>query len=298
MDIRQLRYFVAVAEELHFGRAAERLHIAQPALSQQIRNLEAELGVQLLQRGGRGVTLTDPGERLLEESVAVLARFDAAVATMARVRHGDVGTVRLGVFSGPARMLLPELLSELRARHPAVEVVTQLMSARAQEAALRDGGLDVAMLPWQPESPLEGRVISRERLGLALPADHALASGEVVKPSDMNVLPVVWMARASEPELYDSILARLGAAGGRPASLLEASTPESSVSIVAAGVAASLKTAREVERAVATGERVAWRPIADVDLEIVTVAAWNPGRMSRKVEDVLEVLARCQAEGR
>ena len=141
-------------------------------------------------------------------------------------------------------------------------------------------------------------MISRERLGLALPADLALAASEVVKPSEMNVLPVVWMARASEPELYDSILARLDAAGGRPASLLEASTPESSVSIVAAGVAASLKTAGKVERAVATGERVAWRPIADIDLEIATVAAWDPARTSRNVEAVLEVLGRWQAEGR
>lgn len=298
MDIRQLRYFVAVAEELHFARAAERLHIAQPALSQQVRSLEAELGVQLLERGPRQVTLTDAGERLLEEARAVLARFDAALATMARVRDGDLGRVRIGVFAGPVRLMLPELLGDLRRLHPDLEVVTHLMSARAQESALRDGGLDVATLPWEPKPPLHGRVISRQALGLALPAGHALAARAAIEPPELSALPVVWMARASEPELYDSILARLTAAGGRPESLLEASTPESSVSIVAAGVATSLKTRSEVERAAASGERVIWRPIAGLDLEILTVAAWDPGRRSRGRDAVLEVLESRTAEAR
>src|ERR671933_944384 len=136
LDPRLLRTFVVVADELHFGRAAARLHIAQPALSQQVRALEAELGLQLLQRGARGATLTDAGVRLREEALAVVARFDAAVATMARVRDGSIGAVRIGVFSGPVRFRLAAVLGELRRVHPDLEVLTVQMAARAQEAAL------------------------------------------------------------------------------------------------------------------------------------------------------------------
>ena len=103
MDVRQLRYFATLAEELHFGRAAERLHIAQPALSQQIKSLESELGLLLLERTSRGVALTDAGKRLRDEARGVIGRFDEAVETMRRVRDGTVGALRVGVFPGPLR---------------------------------------------------------------------------------------------------------------------------------------------------------------------------------------------------
>jgi DNA-binding transcriptional LysR family regulator len=292
VDVRQLRYFLAVADELHFGRAAARLHIAQPALSQQVRALEAELGLQVLERGARGVTLTDAGARLREEALAVVARFDVAVATMARVRDGSIGAVRVGVFSGPVRLRLAAVLSELRRVYPDLEVLTVQMSARAQEAALRDGGLEIALLPWEPAPPLQSRVIDRQPLGLALPAGHPLAARASVSPSELRSLALVWMGRSSDPDLYDAILGKLDAAGGRPASLLEATTPESSLSIVAAGVAASLKTRQEVEMAVAAGDRVTWTPFAGVELQIATVTAWDPARVSPARDAVLEILTR------
>jgi DNA-binding transcriptional LysR family regulator len=291
VDIRQMRYFLAVADELHFGRAAARIRVAQPALSQQIRSLEAELGVQLLERGARGVKLTDAGARLRVEAEAVVARFEAAVATMARVRDGALGAVRVGVFSGPVRMRLPAMLGQLRERHPELDVLTRLMPARAQEMALRDGALDIALLPWEPQSPLEGRVIDCQQLGVALPTEHPLAAGEAVAAADLRHVALVWMARASDPELYDAIISKLEAAGGRPASLLEAATPESSLSIVAAGVAASLKTHAEVEQASALGEGLVWRPLEGLDLEIVTVVAWDPSHASSGRDAVLAVLA-------
>ena len=292
MDVRQLRYFLAVADELHFGRAAARLYIAQPALSQQVRALEAELGVQLLERGSRGVKLTDAGARLREEALAVVARFDVAVATMARVRDGSVGAVRVGVFSGPVRLRLGAVLGELRRVHPDLEILTVQMSARAQEAALGDGGLEIALLPWEPAASLQSRVIERQPLGLALPAQHPLAARGSVTAAELRSVALVWMGRSSDPDLYDAILGKLDAAGGRPASLLEATTPESSLSIVAAGVAASLKTREEVEVAVAAGERVIWMPLTGVELEIATVAAWDAARVSPARDAVLEILTR------
>lgn len=289
-----MRYFVALAEELHFGRAAKRLHVAQPALSQQIRSLERELGVRLVERTSRGATLTDAGTRFLAEASAVVARFDAAIATMARVRNGELGTLRVGVFPGPVSFLLPEALAELRERLPDVEVATVALPLLLQEQALADGSLDLAFLPWRPRPPLRALTVAHERIGLALPADHPLADVAEVEPHELSRLAVVWFARESAPDVYDAVLAKLDAAGGRPRSLLESATPEASLSIVAAGLAASLKTEQEVLRN--TGGGVVWKPLAGVDLELEVVAAWHPERQGGPVRELLDVLARSHNE--
>jgi DNA-binding transcriptional LysR family regulator len=289
-----MRYFVALAEELHFGRAAERLHVAQPALSQQIRSLERELGVRLLERTSRGATLTDAGARFLAEASAVVTRFDAAIATMARVRDGELGTLRVGVFPGPVSFLLPEALAELRERMPDVEVVTVALPLVSQEQAVADGRLDLAFLPWHPKPPLRELIVARERIGVALPADHPLSDVAEFDPRALSQLAVVWFARESAPDVYDAVLAKLDAVGGRPRSLLESATPEASLSIVAAGLAASLKTEQEVLHS--TGDGVVWKPIAGVDLELEVVAAWHPEREGEPARELLEVLARSHNE--
>lgn len=285
-----MRYFVALAEELHFGRAAERLHVAQPALSQQIRSLERELGVRLLERTSRGAILTDAGTRFRAEAAAVIARFDAAVATMARVRDGELGTLRVGVFPGPVSFLLPEALAELRRVMPDVEVVTVAMPLLLQEQAVMDGTLDLAFLPWRPKSPLRELTVARERIGVALPADHPLADVAELDPRALSHLAVVWFARENAPEVYDAVLAKLEAAGGRPRSLLESATPEASLSIVAAGLAASLKTEQEVLQSTAGG--VVWKPIAGVTPELEVLAVWHPERQGEPARELLAVLAR------
>jgi len=119
VEIRHLRYFVAVAEELNFGRAAARLHVAQPGLSQQIKALEAELGVRLFDRTRRRVALTEPGSMLLAEAYAVLSRFDQCLETMRQARGRSPRTaIRIGMYSEFSRMRGPALVAELRRRHP------------------------------------------------------------------------------------------------------------------------------------------------------------------------------------
>jgi DNA-binding transcriptional LysR family regulator len=292
VDVRQLRYFVAVAEELHFGRAASRLHIAQPALSQQIRILERELGVQLLERSHRSVALTDAGARLVVEARSVLARFDEAVEVMGRVRDGSVGSLRVGVFPGPLRTVLPPVLVELRRRRPDVEVETRFV--QEQPAALLDGRLDLALMPSFGQMgvvpPLAEKVVGRERLGIAVPAAHSLARKQLLGATDLAGLPFVFMARESGPDVYDTVLAALRTAGVRPRSMLESSTPESSLSIVAAGLAASVKTRSEVAAAHAAGDRVVWRPLSNFDLELSIVAAWDTRRVTALLGLLLELL--------
>ncbi len=296
MDIRQLRYFAALAEELHFHRAAARLHIAQPALSQQIRSLEHELGLQLFERTNRRVALTDAGAHLLTEAAAVIARFEEAVETMQRVRAGELGTLRIGVFPGPLGRLLPEILAELRRRNAEVEVATRYLPARDQVTAVLEGRLDLALLPSlsapHTPAPLVGKVIDRRPLGVAVPAGHALAKKRRLAPRDLDGLPLVWMARASDPSVYDAVLAALTAAGVRPRSLLESSTPESSLSIVAAGLGVSVKTEAEVVQARAAAEEVVWKPLAGFEVKLLTVAAWHPDRVTAALSSLLEVLDR------
>ena len=300
MDIRQLRYFVALAEELHFHRAAARLHIAQPALSQQIRSLERELGLQLVERTNRRVSLTDAGARLLTEATAVVARFDEAVANMQRVRAGELGTLRIGIFPGPLRQLVPGILAELQRRRPDVDVATRYLPGLDQITAVLDGRLDLALIPSisasQPEAPLAAKVIDRQRLGIAVPAGDALARKRRVQPQDLAGLPLVWMARTIDPGLYDTILAALTAAGVQPRSLQESSTPEASLSIVAAGLGVSVKTEGEVAQARAAGEQVVWKPLAGFEFELLTVAAWHPRRVTAALRSLLEVLDRHVSE--
>jgi DNA-binding transcriptional LysR family regulator len=291
MDVRQLRYFVAVADERHFGRAAEKLHIAQPALSQQIRSLETQLGLRLFERTSRGVVLTDAGSRLLDEARGVLARFDDAVETMRRVKEGELGVLRVGVFPGPLREFLPPVLAELRRQLPEVDVETRSIPTDEQVGALLDARLDLALLPslrqLELPEPLVGEVISREPLGIAVPAAHPLARQRELSGPEVTALPLVFMARDAAPDVYDTVLATLRAVGAQPRSLLESSTPESSVAIVAAGLAVSVKTRSEVEAA----DGVVWRLLAGFGLELSIVAAFDPRRMTPPLRLLVDLLA-------
>jgi DNA-binding transcriptional LysR family regulator len=178
-----VQYFVAVAEELHFGRAAARLHIAQPSLSQQIRQLEQQLGVMLLERTSRSVELTPAGESLLEEGRRLLAQAQRVVAT---VRSAAAKRLTVGFYGSAARTVLPEALREFNARHPSVDVtVRELLLDRIDE--IREGHVDVAftrLLPGQAD--LEIEVIGREARVVALSADHPLAERDSISFEDLR----------------------------------------------------------------------------------------------------------------
>ena len=280
MDLRHLRYFVAVAEELHFGRAAEKLHIAQPALSQQIKSLEGELGLRLVERTSRGVVLTDAGSRLFAEASSVVARFDEALETMRRIKEGSVGALRVGVFPGPLRAILPPALVELRRQQPEIDVETRFIPTDDQLRALLDARLDLALLPsigpLDAAPPLEAHVIDREPLGIAVPASHPAARKRELVADDLALLPLVFMSRDGAAQVYDTVLAALRGAGVQPRALLESSSPEASLSIVAAGLAVSVKARSEVD----AGDAVVWRKLIGFDLDLSIVAAWDTRRLT------------------
>lgn len=177
METRQLRYFVAVAETRHFGRAAERLHIAQSPLSQAIRQLEAQLGAPLFDRTTRRVDLTAAGEELLREAVRILASLDAARDQVGRVAAGALGRLRVGATGLATYRHVPVLVRRLAADLPGLELTftTELLTP-ALETALTDHRIDLAVLRAPVGDPaLAHHVLARERLVLAVPADHRLA---------------------------------------------------------------------------------------------------------------------------
>ena len=179
METRQLRYFVAVAETRHFGRAAERLQIAQSPLSQAIRQLEAQLGAPLFERTTRRVDLTAAGEALLPEAVRILASLDAARDQVGRVAAGALGRLRIGATGLATYRHVPELVRRLTADLPGLELAFSTdMLTPSLEAALADHRIDLAVLrPPVTDAGLAHHVLARERLVLAVPADHRLATG-------------------------------------------------------------------------------------------------------------------------
>jgi LysR family transcriptional regulator, benzoate and cis,cis-muconate-responsive activator of ben and cat genes len=216
-ELRHLRYFVAVAEELNFSRAAERLHMAQPPLSLAIRQLERELGAELFQRSTREVTLTEPGRAFLEGARRTLAEAERAVVSAKRAAAGDVGKLRLA-FSWSARYeTLPALGQAFRARHPDVELLAQEMWNAQMLPALRSGAVDVA-LALCPEVAADTvrEVIRAEPVVAVLGAGHALAGEEAIALSALAEEEFVFFPRELAPRLHDVLIGLCRRAGFEP----------------------------------------------------------------------------------
>jgi DNA-binding transcriptional LysR family regulator len=278
VEIRDLRYFLVLAEELHFGRASARLHIVQPALSQQLKRLERELGVVLVERSSRQVSLTPAGERLRREAAEVTRRFDRVEAVMARLRDGVDGRLVLGISPG----IRPELLQSLVlavTRTAGAEVTTTAANSAEAAHLLEQHRVDAALVHGRiAERDIAHRVIDVVPLGVAVPSSHRLARRRAVRARDLTGETLIWIGRDVEPQLFDSVMGRLTAAGYEPGPTQHPPTVDTSLNLVAAGIGVSLKFRHELRQAPRVG--VAWRPFADVELEVPTVLTWRRGDRS------------------
>ncbi|MFB9464294.1 LysR family transcriptional regulator [Streptomyces cinereospinus] len=233
---RDLRYFVAVAEELHFTRAAEQLYVSQPALSKQVRALERRLGVELFRRGPRGVALTEAGAALLPHARRVLAAWEAGAEAVARARTALRGTLRVGMSTSPGRGgLLPAIRSRFTAAHPEATVRLRHVGWDDPTAGLADGDADVAFV-WLPLPGAERyawTVLAEEPRLVALPETHPLADRPESDFADLLDEPFLALPQSTGP-LRDHWLA-LDARGGRPARIGAeiASTEETYEALVA-----------------------------------------------------------------
>ena len=244
MELRHLRYFIAVAEEGHITRAAERLGMQQPPLSQQIRALERELDVQLLRRKPRGVELTEAGRALLADARAILAHIDHAFATTRRTARGEQGRIAVGfTSSAPFHPFVPRVIRAFRESFPLIALTLEEGGTVELIEDLRHERIDAAFIRTQVADPMGVTInpLLEEAMLVALPSTHALAAGGT---ADGKPLPLAALAaetfivyrRRSGPGLYDAIFAACHAAGFSPLVGQEAPRIVSTLNLVAAGL--------------------------------------------------------------
>jgi DNA-binding transcriptional LysR family regulator len=272
MELRLLRYFTVVAEELHFSRAATRLNMAQPPLSQQIRHLEEELGVQLLARSRRHVELTEPGRQFLDSAREILALVDRAVTQVQRAARGEEGHITIGLVSSASyEDVLPRILRAYRERHPTVAITLQEMSSGEQVVALREGRIQVGFLrPPIQEPGITTITVLREPLVAVLPADHPLATRRRIPLAALAGDPFILIPRSHGLGILDLVMGACLEAGFVPRIAQEAKEIQTVVGFVAAGFGVSLLP-ETVRRLAHNG--VVYLPLAPPKVTIEIAAA-------------------------
>jgi DNA-binding transcriptional LysR family regulator len=297
VELRQIRYFIAVAEEGNFSRAAQRLHISQPPLSTQVKGLEEELGAQLFRRHNRGVSLTAAGSMFLEEMRAVLSRVDHAKELILRAGRGDVGTLRVGFVSIADYSILPAALKRFRSQFPLVEFQLHELTTDAQIRELRAERLDmgIGLAPVQ-EPDLEFQGLLREELVLAAPSGHtSLKASGAIDLRKLAKSSFIVPPRELAPGLYDLIVSHCRAAGFTPLITQHARQMQTVIGLVSSGMGIALVPAsvRNLRRA-----GVQYRPLlgkaAFIELGVLRLRE-GPSALRERFVDALKDTARVTA---
>jgi DNA-binding transcriptional LysR family regulator len=246
MELRQLRYFMAVAEELHFGRAAQRLHMSQPPLSLHVSRLEQELGVKLFERSTRHVGLTAAGARFQQSVRQVLSDLDLAAIELREFADGHSGRLAVGFVSSANYTVLPGVVQLFRERRPKAQLIAMPLTSAEQCERLREGALDVGivrdeLLPQRSTDPeLAAEVVYEERLVACLPAGHPLAELSEVSAEQISEVPMISYPRALMPGYVDRVAEALGDAAKRARSVEEVVHQETALGFVIAGAGTTI----------------------------------------------------------
>jgi DNA-binding transcriptional LysR family regulator len=290
VELRHLRYFVVVGEEEHFGRAADRLHVVQPALTRQVRQLEEEIGCALFERLKKGVRLTDAGRSFLEEARQLLSELERGIDRTRLVAQGKVGRLRVGfadtaTYSGE----LPSILRNFRARWPDVRLELFPSSSVVAGEQLREQKVDVAFVYILPTNlrELKSRRISVEQWVLALSRAHPLVKSKRVRLADLKGEPFVWFPRTVAPLLYDRVLSACHAAGVTLNIVQEGNSLTTILSLVAGGIGLSfaIKSAARTKP-----DMVVLRAIEDLCLRIDFFAIWRNDNKLPALQKFIEVV--------
>lgn len=274
IDIRQMRYFVVLAETLHFGRAAERLHLSQPPLSRQVAALEQELGVRLLERHSRHATLTRAGERFLADARAVLAAFDQACRNAGLTDRGELGELAVGFMMHAAYTVLPGLAKRYMAAYPQVRVTLREVIPSSLAADVLSGRFDAGIMFFPgPIGGLETRAIYRETLCLAMHATHPLAGRTLIGARDLEGEPLIAAPADVAPTLREAIVGYCRLGGFVPTVRLETQLQQTIVSLVGENLGVALVPGSMSKLGVAN---VVFRDLADAPA-IEHVIAWRQG---------------------
>ena len=294
MDLRQLAAFVAVAEQLHFGRAAKQMHMTQPPLSRHIQRLEHDLGAQLVVRSGHRVELTAVGGAFLIEARAVLARADEAARTAQRVARGEIGRLRVGHVDSASSKLLPAALGAFHDRSPDVHLLLHESRSAPLLQALCRHDLDVAFVrPPGHDDRLVSEVLAEEPLVVAMAASHPLAAQEAVALPALADEPFILAPRHEDALLHDKVIACCERGGFRPSLAAEAFPLSSVVLFVAAGLGVSIVPAFVSSHL--CQHNVVYRPMEDAPEALQLSLSWRSDETSPAVHAFAEVARKVAA---
>lgn len=289
MELRHLRYFRAVADELHFGRAADRLHMAQPPLSQQIRQLEREIGTDLFARTTRSVELTPAGEAYLARVVRILDAVDSAADQARRIGDGVEGHLAIGCVGSATYSLLPRLVRALGEALPEVDVsVRGEMLAPAQLSALRTGEIDLALLRPPVDDPdITAEPIRRDRLLIALPADHDLTAYDELDIDDLRDADLIGHAGGGRSRMSSLVTTLCTRAGFSPRIRHEVEETSTLVTLVAAGLGVAVVP--EPTAALGIGN-VVYRPLRASEASVELLVGYRTANVSPLIANAIQVL--------
>lgn len=291
IELRHLQYFVAVAEELNFARAAERLHISQPPLTRQIKQLEDEVGVQLFDRTTRRVQLTEAGQAYLEEARGVLAQVAKGVSVAQRASRGEVGQLVVGFEASSAYDLLPRSLKVFRERFPNVDLALQEMRTDEQAQALREQRIGVGfVVPPLHDPALAYETVLCEPLVAAIPCNHLLSTRSEVTLDDLAGESFVMSSRSNRCGLYDQVISVCHTAGFSPKVVQEANEMQIMLGFIAAGIGLSLlpEHVKQLHR-----PGVVFRPVAPSSAHVELAVAWRREDTSQILRAFLDIVREC-----
>jgi DNA-binding transcriptional LysR family regulator len=296
VELRHLRYFVAVAEEAHFGRAAARLHLSTPTLSQQIRALEAEIGAPLLVRHPRGATLSAAGEALLPEAREALRAAEGATREARRAAGLPDGALRIGLLTGAPEALVGRLNAILSEEAPHAEALLIAGDTTHQLGLLERGELDIALLraPVDLTSDSEQLELQRDELGVLMSASHPLAARERLTCPELSGQELIWFPRAKAPGFYDATLEALERDGARLTIATGAmEVPSIAVALPLMPSAITLST----PRIAALFPGLAWRPLAGSPITVTIAAVWHKPARQPALRALIRGLRRALRDG-
>ncbi len=289
-DLFQLRCFLAVADELHFGRAAERLHMTQPPLSRQIQLLEHAVGARLLERTSRSVRLTVAGQGLYQDAQQLLRLAERAADTARRTEKGQMGRVIVGYTAVTGYALMPELVASASKALPDIEIVLQEMVTSGQLQALQDRRIDIGFVrPVSGPVPLNYRQVASEPMRLAIPSRHPLARKRTIRLEDMHGVPLVMFSRTEGRYFHDMIVNLFAATGVQPRFIHDIAQTHTIMALVRKGLGLAIvpDSVRHLHL-----NSVAIRPLWRDDAVAQTYLTWRPDENNPALPPVRDFFVR------
>ena len=293
MELRHLRYFVAVGEEQHYGRASRRLRVVQPALSRQIQDLEEEIGFKLFDRLPRGVKLSPAGKLFLEEARRILQAVSEATARAARVARGQSGTLRVGFPENASwRGVVPDSFRRFRERQPDAELQLQPAASLEQLDAIRSGRLDAGFVNFMPKADpdLDQLPVAVQHVELAAPKRHPLTKLKKLSLRDLTDAPFIWFPRRASPAFYDRLMHECYRGGLTSPCIIQEGLNEATIlSLVSTGLGVGWVLGSARWRC---PETVAILPVVDLNMPLTLALAWRRDNTSPLVANFIGEVQR------